>query len=700
MNTRIAAVVLAALLIPASASALTTEEIQARIASLLSRIAQLQLQIQSFNSTGASTGSSTVAPTTVQPSLVCPNLQRSISLGSRGDDVMQLQSYLKYEGYLKQAYSPGYFDTPTETAVQQWQFEHGIVQGGSAETTGYGVLGPRTRALVALNCRASQSSVRTTRTGATQTGSGELTCPIAPQPTTVCSGGWQAVTDAYGCTQSYKCSVALTTVTTPSSCPIYQMPLCTSGTPQWRGNDAQGCSLGYQCPVVTGSSACAADITWLSSADYNNSYCTQAIEPMRCPHDSTYTYNASNGCIAGSLQSRGWSKIVQTTSSCASQVADATSYAANRMCGAGGSRLRCPTDSSYSVQTLSSCTESYLRQRGWTTADTVQASFNASPLSGPSPLTVTFTYPGAATRGYYVKFGNGQSYGMHESSPGMLTVSHTYASPGTYNATLHEGFGLCTMVQTSSGMMDSCSEGTIRGTLTITVTGSNGSASGIISNLSISGYPYTFGGTIPVSWTTSGMSGDVGMYIGLVDTSGSFVTSKTVAPSAGFSNLSIGSVCNDFFSDALDGGCQQLRSMIASGKTQYAVRAGFFTPSNACLGYCGPSASDPRYFFTATTPFFTIHDVAPQAVINKYNELVPTYSQSLGASITKCTFDSGVKYIVSGSGGFTGVNHYYDAQGAYLGGGGWSDAINPNYPPPAPPFNYDSTRCTVIQKSK
>lgn len=59
------------------------------------------------------------------------------------------------------------------------------------------------------------------------------------------------------------------------------------------------------------------------------------------------------------------------------------------------------------------------------------ASFNASPLSGPAPLTVTLsnTTTGAATNWAWT-FGDGQASSLQTPPP------HTYATPGTYTITL------------------------------------------------------------------------------------------------------------------------------------------------------------------------------------------------------------------------------------------------------------------------
>jgi peptidoglycan hydrolase-like protein with peptidoglycan-binding domain len=73
------------------------------------------------------------------------SLSRDLSLGSSGSDVSAVQQFLKAKGYLS-VESTGYYGQLTQEAVQKWQCEQGIVCSGTPSTTGYGNLGPRSRA--------------------------------------------------------------------------------------------------------------------------------------------------------------------------------------------------------------------------------------------------------------------------------------------------------------------------------------------------------------------------------------------------------------------------------------------------------------------------------------------------------------------------------------------------------------------------
>lgn len=82
----------------------------------------------------------------------CPNLTRNLSFGSRGSDVIELQTFLIAQGDLATGNNTGYFGRMTEAAVKSWQAKNGVVSNGTPSTTGYGFVGPKTRAKVANLC--------------------------------------------------------------------------------------------------------------------------------------------------------------------------------------------------------------------------------------------------------------------------------------------------------------------------------------------------------------------------------------------------------------------------------------------------------------------------------------------------------------------------------------------------------------------
>lgn len=118
--------------------------------------AQLQALLNQINALQGQTGGGVV----VQPSVSatydsssCPLVGRSLKRGSSGDDVTRLQQFLARDASVyPEGTVSGYYGALTEKAVQRWQVKYHIVSSGTPETTGYGVVGPRTAAAISILC--------------------------------------------------------------------------------------------------------------------------------------------------------------------------------------------------------------------------------------------------------------------------------------------------------------------------------------------------------------------------------------------------------------------------------------------------------------------------------------------------------------------------------------------------------------------
>ena len=150
MRKTIATIGLALLIAPLLSSAQSITELQAQIQALLTQIQIIEAQLgvapppPTPNVSGYPAGSyaSTQGST-------CLVLSRTLSFGSRGEDVGYLQRFLAQDPTIYPDGSvTGYFGLLTQAAVQGFQAKHGIVSSGSAEVNGYGAVGPRTRALI------------------------------------------------------------------------------------------------------------------------------------------------------------------------------------------------------------------------------------------------------------------------------------------------------------------------------------------------------------------------------------------------------------------------------------------------------------------------------------------------------------------------------------------------------------------------
>ncbi len=125
-------------------------QLQAQAQALLNQITALQAQLGGgvAGNPGINTGGGVVLN-----SSSCPLVGRSLKRGVSGDDVRRLQQFLARDTSIyPEAIVSGYYGALTEKAVQRWQVKYNIVSSGTPESTGYGVVGPRTAAAVALLC--------------------------------------------------------------------------------------------------------------------------------------------------------------------------------------------------------------------------------------------------------------------------------------------------------------------------------------------------------------------------------------------------------------------------------------------------------------------------------------------------------------------------------------------------------------------
>ena len=115
-------------------------ELQEVIKNLQEQIASLQTQLRGLNAELSTTKSEL---TEVRAEL---KFVRTLRRGATGEDVEELQVFLsQFPDIYPESLVTGYFGPLTENAVQKWQSKQGIVSGGTAETTGYGQIGPKTR---------------------------------------------------------------------------------------------------------------------------------------------------------------------------------------------------------------------------------------------------------------------------------------------------------------------------------------------------------------------------------------------------------------------------------------------------------------------------------------------------------------------------------------------------------------------------
>jgi peptidoglycan hydrolase-like protein with peptidoglycan-binding domain len=131
-----------------SVSAFTVADLQSQIQSLLQQVQQLQDQLKALQQESV-----TPEPATSESAPLSVNLTQSLRRGSTdattGGQVSELQRFLARDKTIyPEGLVTGYYGPLTEAAVQRWQARNNIVSSGDANTTGYGVVGPKTRAKI------------------------------------------------------------------------------------------------------------------------------------------------------------------------------------------------------------------------------------------------------------------------------------------------------------------------------------------------------------------------------------------------------------------------------------------------------------------------------------------------------------------------------------------------------------------------
>ncbi len=141
---------------PFAVAAQTDSSVQTQIQSLLTLIARLQEQVAELraSASGTSVGVTPPLPT------ACVNLTYNLKQGDtdalKGGEVSRLQQFLTDAGFYKGGIS-GHVGSLTIQAVKAWQRARSIASSGDAASTGYGYVGPATRA--AMWCKSPEKEM-------------------------------------------------------------------------------------------------------------------------------------------------------------------------------------------------------------------------------------------------------------------------------------------------------------------------------------------------------------------------------------------------------------------------------------------------------------------------------------------------------------------------------------------------------------
>ena len=451
---------------PSFALAQTTD-VQSQIAALLAELKQLQLQLGQTQTQGQTNYAGPAASDS--SSAACLTLTQNLYVGE-GDAttngaVTQLQQFLGINP------TTGYFGTTTVQAVKDWQRAHNIILWGTASTTGFGSVGPRTRAAMACHTTTQNSTFTATPT------SGLAPLSVSFRYDNATAGGTYVVTFGDGTTDTMVFNDA-----------VYQ----TTHTYASAGTYRATLSPQYTCPVGSDGTATICNPPAISIIG-----------------TVTVTVNATKGANFTASPTSGTAPLQVSFTGPQSAVGDTVNFGdgttgtmtlvmsacpligASNSCGPHSAANHTYTSANTYPATLLDSSGNTLGSVTITVTggSTQQLSFTASPASGAAPLAVTFTSNTAGT----VNFGDGTS-GTLVFNDAVYQTTHTYTSANTYTATLSNGSACFGLICNSAAIK-------ILGSVTITVTG------GSTQQVSFTATPTSGAAPLSVQFRSSGPQG-------------------------------------------------------------------------------------------------------------------------------------------------------------------------------------------------
>lgn len=184
-----------------SLQAATLTELQAQLKMVMAQLSALQSEA---NTTMPHNGI-----------VSCPNLNRNLARGMRGSDVMELQQFLITQKLLATDSATGFFGAMTESSVKQFQCKEMGICSGTAQGTGYGVVGPKTRAGIAARCHSDSRNSTSDASSATPQSSGASSTRSPSSNTTSGENGGQNSVGTSGSGQLHYAQANYTSASVP-----------------------------------------------------------------------------------------------------------------------------------------------------------------------------------------------------------------------------------------------------------------------------------------------------------------------------------------------------------------------------------------------------------------------------------------------------------------------------------------------------
>ncbi|HUO56303.1 MAG TPA: PKD domain-containing protein [Candidatus Paceibacterota bacterium] len=446
-------------LVPLSASAQTVASsnpniaaIEAEAQALLQEINQLEGHLAPGSTTGATVSSGS-----------CPTITRSLKIGSTGTDVAQLQEFLAQDRSIyPSGLVTGYFGPLTQAAVQAWQTRHNIVSSGTPATTGFGVVGPRTSAAIALACSTVSTGTNTSQLpeigGAIQVTptSGPALLPVTVQAIVnilnSCTAATYILNFGDG-TQSIAIPVAAGTCVSQSQ--FFSHTYASAGT--------------YTIVLASGGHQATAEVTVSASssappipADSIQASVTSGTPPLNVVFTGTVSALTSFGCSGSCADTINFGDgnvgLVQLPTTANSWQSYMITHSYNTV-GSYTAQLESPTGTSSAAPITITVTSSLSTSTptGVQTTSPTSTSQTTQPVGGsygvvsitpnvggnPLAVNVLVTLPSCAL--YQVNWGDNSAVSTQTaqcaSGGSTMTLSHIYAAGGTYTIALNDGNG-------------------------------------------------------------------------------------------------------------------------------------------------------------------------------------------------------------------------------------------------------------------
>ncbi len=132
--------------VPFMVGADTVSDLRQQLQTVLNRIEELKKELALVESGIIRTEDGNTS---------CVTINQNLKRGDENEEVRKLQLFLAQDPTIyPEGIVSGYFGSLTERAVQRWQTRYGVISYGTAESTGYGVVGPKTRAAISDACNA------------------------------------------------------------------------------------------------------------------------------------------------------------------------------------------------------------------------------------------------------------------------------------------------------------------------------------------------------------------------------------------------------------------------------------------------------------------------------------------------------------------------------------------------------------------